>query len=130
MAAAGLGSRFSGHSGRVGLAAAGGWKSAGMVIRYTRKETARRGAVARYLENRQSNLQVTAPGRYAATIQRNSQPTPSIRSRPHDRLGSRTAHLASDTEHVVANKVAATDTQSDLFERLLLMDVEAAYLDG
>ena len=63
--AAGLGEGFSGHSGRTGLAAelsragastheiaaAGGWKSAGMVIRYTRKETARRGAVAKYLEN-------------------------------------------------------------------------------
>ena len=61
--AAGLGEGFSGHSGRVGLAAelsragastheiaaAGGWKSAGMVIRYTRRETARRGAVAKYL---------------------------------------------------------------------------------
>ena len=66
-AAAGLGSGFSGHSGRTGLAAelsragastheiaaAGGWKSAGMVIRYTRRETAKRGAVARYLEERQ-----------------------------------------------------------------------------
>ena len=66
-AAAGLGSGFSGHSGRVGLAAelsragastheiaaAGGWQSAGMVIRYTRRETAKRGAVARYLEGRQ-----------------------------------------------------------------------------
>ena len=65
--AAGLGSGFSGHSGRVGLAAelsragastheiaaAAGWKSAGMVIRYTRRETARRGAVAKYLEGRQ-----------------------------------------------------------------------------
>ena len=65
--AAGLGSGFSGHSGRVGLAAelsragastheiaaAGGWQSAGMVIRYTRRETAKRGAVARYLEDRQ-----------------------------------------------------------------------------
>ena len=62
--AAGLGDGFSGHSGRVGLAAelsragastheiaaAGGWKSAGMVIRYTRRETAKRGAVAKYLE--------------------------------------------------------------------------------
>ena len=62
---AGLGPGYSGHSGRVGLAAelsragastheiaaAGGWKSAGMVIRYTRRETARRGAVAKYLEN-------------------------------------------------------------------------------
>ena len=61
--AAGFGEGFSGHSGRVGLAAelsragastheiaaTGGWKSAGMVIRYTRKETARRGAVAKYL---------------------------------------------------------------------------------
>ena len=65
--AAGLGPGYSGHSGRVGLAAelsragastheiaaAGGWKSAGMVIRYTRKETAKRGAVAKYLEGRQ-----------------------------------------------------------------------------
>ena len=65
--AAGLGPGYSGHSGRVGLAAelsragastheiaaAGGWKSAGMVIRYTRRETAKRGAVARYLEDRQ-----------------------------------------------------------------------------
>lgn len=65
--AAGLGEGFSGHSGRTGLAAelsragastheiaaAGGWKSAGMVIRYTRKETAKRGAVAKYLEERQ-----------------------------------------------------------------------------
>ena len=64
--AAGLGEGFSGHSGRTGLAAelsragastheiaaAGGWKSAGMVIRYTRRETARRGAVAKYLEGR------------------------------------------------------------------------------
>ena len=63
-AAAGLGGGFSGHSGRVGLAAelsragastheiaaAGGWKSAAMVIRYTRRETARKGAVAKYLE--------------------------------------------------------------------------------
>ena len=32
--------------------AAGGWKSAGMVIRYTRRETAKRGAVAKYLEGR------------------------------------------------------------------------------
>ena len=62
--AAELGAGYSGHSGRVGLAAelsragastheiaaAGGWKSAGMVIRYTRRETARRGAVAKYLE--------------------------------------------------------------------------------
>lgn len=66
-AAAGLGEGFSGHSGRVGLAAelsragastheiaaAAGWKSAGMVMRYTRRETAKRGAVARYLEGRQ-----------------------------------------------------------------------------
>ena len=65
--AGGLGEGFSGHSGRVGLAAelsragastheiaaAGGWQSAGMVIRYTRRETAKRGAVARYLEERQ-----------------------------------------------------------------------------
>ena len=65
--AAGLGEGFSGHSGRVGLAAelsragastheiasAGGWQSAGMVIRYTRRETAKRGAVAKYLEDRQ-----------------------------------------------------------------------------
>ena len=65
--AAGLGPGYSGHSGRVGLAAelsragastheiaaAGGWKSAGMVIRYTRRETAKRGAVAKYLEDRQ-----------------------------------------------------------------------------
>lgn len=65
-AAAGLGRGFSGHSGRMGLAAelsrvgattheiaaAGGWKSAGMVIRYTRRETAKRGAVAKYLEER------------------------------------------------------------------------------
>ena len=64
---AGLGEGFSGHSGRVGLAselsragastheiaAAGGWKSVGMVIRYTRKETAKRRAVARYLEGRE-----------------------------------------------------------------------------
>ena len=62
--AAGLGEGGSGHSGRVGLAAelsragastheiaaAGGWKSAGMVIRYPRRETAKRGAVAKYLE--------------------------------------------------------------------------------
>ena len=62
--AAGLGPGYSGHSGRVGLAAelsragastheiaaAGGWQSAGMVIRYTRRETARKGAVAKYLE--------------------------------------------------------------------------------
>ena len=55
--AAGLGEGFSGHSGRTGLAAelsrvgastheiatAGGWKSAGMVIRYTRRETAKPG---------------------------------------------------------------------------------------
>jgi hypothetical protein len=67
VAAAGLGGGLSGHSGRTGLAAelsragastheiaaVGGWKSAGMVIRYTRKETARRGAVARYLEGRE-----------------------------------------------------------------------------
>ena len=38
---------------RVEAAAAGGWQSAGMVIRYTRRETAKRGAVARYLEDRQ-----------------------------------------------------------------------------
>ncbi len=69
-AAAGLGSGFSGHSGRTGLAAelsragastheiaaAGGWRSAGMVIRYTRKETARRGAVAKYLEEQEEPL--------------------------------------------------------------------------
>ena len=68
--AAGLGSGFSGHSGRTGLAAelsragastheiaaAGGWKSAGMVIRYTRRETAKRGAVAKYLEGREEPL--------------------------------------------------------------------------
>ncbi len=36
------------RSGR--SAAAGGWKSAGMVIRNTWKETARNGAVAKYLE--------------------------------------------------------------------------------
>ncbi len=55
---------FSGHSGRTGLAAelsrsgastheiaaAGGWRSPGMVIRYTRKVTAKRGTVAKYLE--------------------------------------------------------------------------------
>ena len=65
---AGLGPGYSGHSGRVGLAAelsragastheiaaAGGWQSAGMVIRYTRRETAKRGAVARYLEGREA----------------------------------------------------------------------------
>ena len=63
---AGLGPGYSGHSGRVGLApelsrasastheiaAAGGWRSAGIVIRYTRGETAKRGAVAKYLEER------------------------------------------------------------------------------
>ena len=31
------------------IAQAGGWQSASMVIRYTRKETAKRGAVAKYL---------------------------------------------------------------------------------
>lgn len=40
-----------GLSGR--QARRGGWKSAGMVIRYPRRETARRGAVATYLEERQ-----------------------------------------------------------------------------
>ena len=43
--AAGLGEGFSGHSGLV--------EAAGMVIRYTRRETAKRGAVARYLEGRE-----------------------------------------------------------------------------
>ena len=65
---AGLGEGFSGHSGRVGLAAelsrggtsthevavAVGWKSAGMVIRGTRRETAKRGAVAKYFKDREN----------------------------------------------------------------------------
>ena len=34
------------------IAAADSWRSAGMVIRYTRRETANRGAIAKYLEER------------------------------------------------------------------------------
>ena len=61
--AAGLEGRFSGHSGRVGLASeltargaslqevmlAGGWRSAGMVARYAAGAAAEQGAVAKYL---------------------------------------------------------------------------------
>ena len=60
--AAGLGEGFTGHSGRVGMAqdlaasgvelpelmTAGRWKSSRMPARYTERQTAGRGAVARY----------------------------------------------------------------------------------
>ena len=66
--AAGLGDRFTGHSGRIGMArdlsaagvelpalmTAGRWSSPTMPARYTRNEAAARGAVARYYGNRTS----------------------------------------------------------------------------
>ena len=62
--AAGLGDGFSGHSGRVGMAqdlvksgvelpdlmTAGRWKSSKMPARYTERQAADRGAVARYYQ--------------------------------------------------------------------------------
>ena len=62
--AAGLGEGFTGHSGRVGMAqdlvksgvelpaliTAGRWKSAKMPARYTERQAADRGAVARYYQ--------------------------------------------------------------------------------
>ena len=62
--AAGLGEGFTGHSGRVGMAqdlvksgvelpalmTAGRWKSSGMPARYTERQAADRGAVARYYQ--------------------------------------------------------------------------------
>jgi integrase len=64
--AAGLGEGFTGHSGRVGMAqdlaasgvelpelmSAGRWKSSRMPARYTERQTAGRGAVARYYQGR------------------------------------------------------------------------------
>ena len=64
--AAGLGEGFTGHSGRVGMAqdlaasgvelpelmTAGRWKSSRMPARYTERQTAGRGAVARYYQER------------------------------------------------------------------------------
>ena len=63
--AAGLGEGFTGHSGRVGMAqdlvkngvelpalmTAGRWKSAKMPARYTERQAAGRGAVARYYQD-------------------------------------------------------------------------------
>ena len=77
--AAGLESGFSAYSGRVGLtaelscagasthdtSAAGGWMSVGMVIRYTCRETARRGLspdTSRAGRNRRSNSSVSNSG--------------------------------------------------------------------
>ena len=65
--AAGLGHGFTGHSGRVGMAqdlvksgvelpalmTAGRWKSSKMPARYTERQTADRGAVARYYQEQQ-----------------------------------------------------------------------------
>ena len=62
--AAGLGEGFTGHSGRVGMAqdlvksgvelpalmTAGRWKSSKMPARYTERQAADRGAVARYYQ--------------------------------------------------------------------------------
>ena len=62
--AAGLGEGFTGHSGRVGMAqdlartgvelpalmTAGRWKSSRMPARYTERQAADRGAVARYYQ--------------------------------------------------------------------------------
>ena len=62
--AAGLGEGFTGHSGRVGMAqdlvksgtelpalmTAGRWKSSRMPARYTERQAAGRGAVARYYQ--------------------------------------------------------------------------------
>ena len=57
--AAGLGEGFTGHSGRVGMAqdlaalmSAGRWKSSRMPARYTERQAAGRGAVARYYQRR------------------------------------------------------------------------------
>ena len=64
--AAGLGEGFSGHSGRVGMAQdlaaagvelpalmnAGRWKSSRMPAKYTERQAAGRGAVARYYQRR------------------------------------------------------------------------------
>ena len=64
--AAGRGEGFTGHSGRVGMAqdlaatgvelpalmTAGRWKSSKMPARYTERQTADRGAVARYYQER------------------------------------------------------------------------------
>ena len=64
--AAGLGEGFTGHSGRVGMAqdlaaagvelpalmTAGRWKSSKMPARYTERQVAGRGAVARYYQGR------------------------------------------------------------------------------
>ena len=64
--AAGLGEGFTGHSGRVGMAQdlaasgvelpelmnAGRWKSSKMPARYTERQAAGRGAVARYYQGR------------------------------------------------------------------------------
>ena len=62
--AAGLGDGYTGHSGRVGMAqdlarsglelpalmTAGRWKSSRMPARYTERQAADRGAVARYYQ--------------------------------------------------------------------------------
>ena len=64
--AAGLGEGFTGHSGRVGMAqdlaatgvdlpalmTAGRWKSSRMPAKYTERQAAGRGAVARYYQRR------------------------------------------------------------------------------
>ena len=66
--AAGLGDGYTGHSGRVGMAqdlvksgvelpalmTAGRWKSSKMPARYTERQAADRGAVARYYQERES----------------------------------------------------------------------------
>ena len=68
--AAGLGEGFTGHSGRVGMAqdlvksgvelpalmTAGRWKSSTMPARYTERQAADRGAVARYYQERQPSI--------------------------------------------------------------------------
>ena len=66
--AAGLGEGFTGHSGRVGMSqdlvksgvelpalmTAGRWKSSKMPARYTERQTADRGAVAKYYQESES----------------------------------------------------------------------------
>ena len=85
--AAGLGEGFTGHSGRVGMAqdlaktgaelpalmTAGRWKSSTMPARYTERQSADRGAVARYYQESGVNLADAQCRAAAAAAKSNSR---------------------------------------------------------
>ena len=81
--AAGLGEGFTGHSGRVGMAqdlvkggvelpalmTAGRWKSSKMPSRYTERQAADRGAVARYYQEQVNYMSTETRNRLNKTRQ-------------------------------------------------------------